>query len=206
MTDGQRLRQFVENQSRSVKRIYTDLGLSKQGWYNYYDTDRMEQHTKKRIEEYFGKSIFGELVNIDPVQKDAPVSDFKADYGQDFSERVIADLAASNKAYGLAEQDRAHAAVIREQNNRDMLALLTKQSEAISKEVGQFVNETVGNFQALRAAISALQGVVIAQLPKAEQPKVRKILESHAALILNRGNVLQAQNKREKNIHDGGNR
>jgi len=144
--------------------------------------------------------------NVPVSKKDATVSDFKADYGQDFSERVIADLAASNKAYGLAEQDRAHAAVIREQNNRDMLALLTKQSEAISKEVGQFVNETVGNFQALRAAISALQGVVIAQLPKAEQPKIRKTLESHAALILNKGNALQAQSRKEKNIHDGSNR
>ena len=194
---------FIQSNRLNVSQTEREAGIKKgrmDKWLRGFGMPKLEDSEK--LQNWYSKLNSGS----EEVQKDAPVSDFKTDYGHDFSARVIADLAASNKAYGLAEQDRAHAAVIREQNNRDMLALLTKQSEAISKEVRQFVNDTVGNFEALSASISALRSVVIAQLPKAEQPKIRKTLESHAALILNKGNALQAQNRKGKNIHVDGDR
>ena len=194
---------FIQSNRLNVSQTEREAGIKRgrmDKWLRGFGMPKVEDSEK--LQNWYSKLNS----TSEEVQKDAPVSDFKTDYGHDFSARVIADLAASNKAYGLAEQDRAHAAVIREQNNRDMLALLTKQSEAISKEVRQFVNDTVGNFEALSASISALRSVVIAQLPKAEQPKARKTLESHAALILNKGNALQAQSRKEKNIHVDGDR
>jgi hypothetical protein len=58
MTDGEVLRHFIDNQHRTKKSIYTDLGISKQSLFQYFQTHTLTDEVKKRFEDYFGKEIF----------------------------------------------------------------------------------------------------------------------------------------------------
>jgi len=177
MTDGRRLRQFVENQNRSVKSIYTALGLSKQGWYNYYETDRMEQHTKDRIEEYFGTAIFGETVNIDPVQKDAPVSDFKANTGASVSDASIRGLIRTN--------EKLAAAALGDVENRK---LLIRQNEELLSMVKQSGNDQSESLEVFGATLATLREFVLELCMKSKTYRSRE--EARAAFRIRLGELL----------------
>jgi AcrR family transcriptional regulator len=58
MTDGERLKYFIDNQSKSKIAIANDLGVSKQTLYQYFRSKQLSDDIKERFEIYFGKEIF----------------------------------------------------------------------------------------------------------------------------------------------------
>lgn len=71
--EGDQLRQFIDNQHRTKKSIYTDLGMSKQNLFGLFKSQVLEPETKKKFEDYFNQKIF-----VDSGQVKVKVSDGKA--------------------------------------------------------------------------------------------------------------------------------
>lgn len=60
MTDGETLRQFIDSQHKTKKSIYTALSISKQSFFQYFQSQVLSDDVKQRFEDYFGKKIFTE--------------------------------------------------------------------------------------------------------------------------------------------------
>jgi plasmid maintenance system antidote protein VapI len=58
MTDGEILKNFIDNQHKSKVSIAEDLGVSKQSLFAYFKSRDLTPEIKKRFEKYFGKVIF----------------------------------------------------------------------------------------------------------------------------------------------------
>lgn len=58
MSEGQTLKNFIDNQKLTKVKIAKDLGISKQTLFQYFKSQYLEPETKKRFEDYFGVSIF----------------------------------------------------------------------------------------------------------------------------------------------------
>jgi AcrR family transcriptional regulator len=58
MTDGQVLRQFIDNQHKSKISIAKGLGVSKQTLFNYFKSKEISPEIKGKLEDYFDKVIF----------------------------------------------------------------------------------------------------------------------------------------------------
>lgn len=159
MTDGQRLRQFVENQSKSIKRIYTDLGLSKQGFYNYFDSIEMEPETKNRIEQYFGTRIFE--VNIDQSGKNVLQGHFKAQGEGHTDDTRISGLIESNRMMA--------AAMLADAENRERLTRSNEELTAMVKRSVGDQSKTLAAFESrLQAFLAALSLVASGKRYKSE--------------------------------------
>lgn len=63
MTDGQQLKRFIDNQSRSKISIAKALGISRQALFQYFQSKTLNEETKKRFEKYFDKTIFTDNIN-----------------------------------------------------------------------------------------------------------------------------------------------
>lgn len=58
MTDGEILKLFIDNQSKSKISIAKELKISKQTLFSYFKSINLENETKKKFEDYFGEVIF----------------------------------------------------------------------------------------------------------------------------------------------------
>lgn len=64
MTDGETLKQFIDNQKQTKISVAQDLKISKQTLFQYFQSQQLEVSTKKKFEDYFGKKIFSELPQV----------------------------------------------------------------------------------------------------------------------------------------------
>jgi hypothetical protein len=60
MSEGEKLRTFIDNQSKTKISIAKGLGMTKQNLFGLFKSRELEPETKKKFEDYFGKKIFAE--------------------------------------------------------------------------------------------------------------------------------------------------
>lgn len=58
MREGEQLRNFIDNQSKTKISIAKGLGITKQTLFQYFKSSTLDDQTKSRLEKYFGKKIF----------------------------------------------------------------------------------------------------------------------------------------------------
>ncbi|MDA3614675.1 LexA family transcriptional regulator [Polluticaenibacter yanchengensis] len=77
VTDGDILRQFIDNQRKTKKEIAEDLGISRRQLYQYFDSVRINKENRQRFSEYFQFDIFEAAEPYNEIQKP---DDQKTDY------------------------------------------------------------------------------------------------------------------------------
>jgi hypothetical protein len=65
ISDGEILKEFIDNQKKPKKLIAKELGMSRTNLYQFFTSSEIEQANKMMFEDYFGMPIFTQVVNED---------------------------------------------------------------------------------------------------------------------------------------------
>lgn len=121
MRDGDRLKNFIDNQPKSKISIAKDLNISKQSLFQYFKSKELSNEVKSRFEEYFGKQIFEVSTDAEvpreTVSTDPPGSKKEPVY------QIILNLSYQ----GRRNSDTMNKMAATNQTNTDIIAALVME-------------------------------------------------------------------------------
>lgn len=65
ISDGELLREYIESEGLNRSKVAEELGVSRQGLYNFYDSQELTQETKDKFTAIFGVDIFTDDMRAD---------------------------------------------------------------------------------------------------------------------------------------------
>jgi hypothetical protein len=94
MSEGEILKQFIDNQAKSKISIARDLKITKQSLFQYFKSKLLAPETKAKLENYFGKEIFTSQYNR-TEEPEAPYERKSHENVSPESENVVVELLKS---------------------------------------------------------------------------------------------------------------
>lgn len=123
MKEGERLKEFIENQPKSKISIARDLNISKQTLFQYFKSKELTGEIKDRFEGYFGKKIFGTVSMTTDQQQERPQQERPQE--ESITMQTILKLAASNQTLSDANKKLADAHFLLAEGNRELVRMAT---------------------------------------------------------------------------------
>lgn len=141
MKDGERLRQFIENQPKSKISIARDLNISKQTLFQYFKSKELSKEVKDRFEQYFGKKVFREVSMTDTDQKQEPEESGAV------STPVVIQVILNLSYIGKKNADSMDKMAATNQRNTEIIAALVASNLPNSKFAQQLTASLAGSQQ-----------------------------------------------------------
>lgn len=88
MTDGETLKQFIDNQPKSKISIAQQLGISKQTLFQYFKSQTLESETKAKFEKLFSKPIFTERKRTEVNHNHFPLQNNDVQYTESLKAQI----------------------------------------------------------------------------------------------------------------------
>jgi hypothetical protein len=195
MTDGEILKNFIDNQPKSKISIANDLGVSKQSLYSYFKTRDFTPETKKRLEEYFGKVIFtGKVAEQGSIQVNTsikstgdPEVDFKIHLKDPYVESLKAQIKLIEENNELLKEKIASL--------DDKVKELQNDKEELIKDKHELQNEVLANLkhneQLLKTVTAQVKGASLLAVHRSAGKDQKKFLEERRTLDKLVGEFLQ---------------